>query len=47
MSAIGWEALPDVREWSGGTPDSSGVVGRPSLMSVSGREVLPDVLEWS
>ena len=37
MSVNGLEALPDIREWSGG---SSG-------MSGSGWEALPKVLEWS
>ena len=40
MSKSGRESLPDVREWSG-------VVGRPSQMSVSGREAIPDGLECS
>ena len=32
MSAIGREALPDVREWSGCPTQCPQVVGRPSLM---------------
>ena len=57
MSGSGLEALPDVRECSGGPPRCPGVfgrlavypeeVGRPSRMSGSGREPLPDVQEWS
>ena len=46
------EALPDVQEWLGSPPGSSGaltgcpvVVGRPSRMSGSSRETLPNV--WS
>ena len=46
MSGSGREALPDVREWSGGPPGCLGVVGRTSRMSGSSREVLPDVREW-
>ena len=49
-----WEALTDIREWSGGPPRCSeapfgclGVVGRPSRMFGSGREAHPDVREWS
>ena len=52
MSVSGREALPEVREWSGGLPGCPGVVGRPSRMSGSGREsltggreALPDVRE--
>ena len=41
MSGSGLEALPDVREWSGGPPECPGVVGRPFRMSRSGREALP------
>ena len=40
MSGSSQEALLEVRQWSGGPPGSSGVVGRLSRMS--GR-----VLEWS
>ena len=47
MFRSGWDALPDVWQWSGGLPDCSGVVKRLSRMSGSGREALPDVLEWS
>ena len=39
------EALPDVREWSGGPTGGLGVIGRPSLMSGSGWEALPNVRE--
>ena len=38
-----WEALPDVREWSGDSPKCPGFFGRPSRMTGSGRETLPDV----
>ena len=51
------EALPVVREWSGGPlgcpgvfrrpSRMCGVVGRLTRMSGSGRQVLPDVREWS
>ena len=47
MSGSGRETLPDVQEWSGGPPESSGVVAKLSRMSGSGREALPDVWEWS
>ena len=57
MSGSGREALPDVREWSGGTPGCPGIIDRPSRMSGSGRspsrtsgssrETLGDVWEWS
>ena len=40
MSGSGREALPDVREWSGGPPGCPGVVGRPTRMSGSGREAI-------
>ena len=53
MCVSGREALPDVREWSGGpfgcpggSPECPEVVGRPSRISGSGREALPDVWEW-
>ena len=46
MSGSGWEAQPDVRNWSGGPHECPGVVGRPSQISVSGRVALPDVREW-
>ena len=46
MSRSGWEAFPDVREWSRGPPGCPGVVGRPSRMSGSVREALPVVQEW-
>ena len=41
------EALPDVRERSGGPLGFAEVVVRPSRMSGSGREALPDVRAWS
>ena len=57
MSGSGVEALPNVREWSGGPPECPQLVVRPSLMSESGKEALmesgcgqeafPDVWEWS
>ena len=57
MSESGREALPDVREWSGGSGDlrevSAGPTGcpgelwRPSHMYGSGREALPDVQKSS
>ena len=43
MSESGWEALPDVREWSRDPPGCPGVVKRPSRMSGSGRESLTGV----
>ena len=43
MSRSVWEALLDVREWSGGLPGFPEVFGRPSRMSECGRETLPDV----
>ena len=45
MSGSGRGNLPDVREWSGGPPRCSLVVGRPFWLSRSGREALPDVRE--
>ena len=53
-SNSGLEALPQVREWSGGpsvgfqewsggTPAGPGVLGRPSCRSRSGREALSQV----
>ena len=64
MTESGWETLPDVPEWweaildvrqySGGPPGCPGarpgclgVVKRPSQMSGSGLDALPDVREWS
>ena len=41
-----WEALPDVRDRSGGPPGCSAVVRRPSRMCGSGRVALPDIREW-
>ena len=53
-SGSGWEALPEVREWSGVPPGGPGVVGRPSCRSGwpirtsgNGCEALPEVREWS
>ena len=40
MSGSGWEALSDVREWSGGPPKCPGMVEMPFRMSGSGREAL-------
>ena len=45
VSGNGREALPDVREWSGGPRGCPGVVGRPSWKSGSGREAIGDVQE--
>ena len=45
ISGSGWEALSDDREWLGGPPGCSGVVGRPSPMSRSGQESLQEVRE--
>ena len=42
MSGSGWEAFPNVREWSGSPPGCPAVVGRPSRLTGSGREALPD-----
>ena len=42
MSGSGRQAIPNVREWSGGPLGSPGVVGRPFRMSGCGREALPD-----
>ena len=47
MSAIGWEALLDVRQWSGVHPGCLRLVDHPSLMFGSGREALPDVRDMS
>ena len=47
MSGRGLEALPDVREGSGGPPGCPEVIGRPSQMSRRGREALLDIWEWS
>ena len=38
-----WEALSDVREWSGGPPGCPGVVGRPRRMSGRGKKTLLNV----
>ena len=40
-----WEALADVREWSGCPPGCPGVIRMPSQMFGSCRETLPDVWE--
>ena len=45
MSECGWDALPDVREWSEVPPGCSGVVWRSSRMSGSGWGALPEVQE--
>ena len=42
-----WEAITNIREWSGGHPKCPKVVSWPSRMSRNGREVHPDVREWS
>ena len=47
MSRNGREALPEVRQWSGGPPGGPAVVGRPSRRSGSFREALPEFREWS
>ena len=47
MYGNGWEALPDVWEWSGGPPGCPGVVGRSFRKSVSGREELSEVRKRS
>ena len=44
-SASGRNAIPDVREWSGGPPGCQLVVGRFSRMSVISEEALQDVWE--
>ena len=44
MYGSDWEALPDVREWSGIYPGYPGVVGRPSQMSGNDRDALPGCL---
>ena len=56
MSGGGWEALPDVREWSGAPTGFLDVIKMHSQMSGSGRktprmygsglEALLDVREW-
>ena len=47
MSGSCRQALPDVRECSGGPPGHPEVVGMPYWMSGSGRLAIPDDLEWS
>ena len=39
----GREAIPEVREWSGGPFGGSGVVGKLSRRSMSGLYALPEV----
>ena len=46
MLGDGWEALSEVREWSGYPPGCQGVVERPCQMSGSGREALKDAWGW-
>ena len=49
MSGIGRDALPDIREWSRGTPGCSGVSGisQEALPHVRcGWDALPEVREW-
>ena len=43
----GREDFPEVRKWSVGPPEGTGVVGRPSWRSGSGRQVLSKVPKWS
>ena len=43
MSGSCWEALSEVREWSGGPPRCPEVVRRLSRMFGSGRETFLDV----
>ena len=43
MFGSGREALPDIRERSGGRVRFTGVVGRPSWMFGSDRKAFPDV----
>ena len=54
MSGNGWEALSDVREWSGDHPVRLGdppgcpeVIGKPFRISGSSREALLNVRERS
>ena len=42
-----WEAITNIREWSGCPTRYPGVVGRLSLMSGRCWEDLPDIWEWS
>ena len=54
---MGREALPEVRDGTGGLPKAQGhvwrpsrrfgLVGRPSRSSGTGREVIPEVRDWS
>ena len=46
-SGIGQEALPEVREWTGGPPGGPGVDWMPSRWSGSGWKALTEVREWS
>ena len=45
MTRSGRNALPNVREWSGGPPGCPVVVGMPSRISGTGQEALPDASE--
>ena len=45
MSGSGWEAFPDVREWSGGPPGYPTVVVMLSRIFESSRVALPNVRE--
>ena len=47
MFGSGRQALPYVREWSGGPPGCPGMVGMPSRMSGSGQEAFSDFRDWS
>ena len=47
MSGSGREALPNIREWSGGPPGCPGVVGKPSRMSAIGWEPYIEVRDCS
>ena len=44
MSGSGRNSLLDVREWTGGPLECSGVVGRPAQMSGNNRDTLPGCL---
>ena len=43
MTVSGQEAIPEVREWSGGPSRYPGLVGKLTRMSESGREALSEV----
>ena len=47
MSVRGRKTLSDVRQWSGGVPRCSGVVGRPLEICERGQKALQDLREWS